>query len=597
MKKTVILIISILLSITGFSQVELTLHVDNAGQLFNKIQAAGNTPQEIQKLILSGELNGTDIRLLRKMGGTDEKGNQTAGYQLSVLNLKDARIVEGGDHYYQFKTYIGNGNYETHYIETNGHRIREYTFIHCRNLTEITIPDSITYIGKSAFENCGKLSLIYLPNEVNIIEPNAFYACQSLTTFMVPDSVTTIGSDAFRGSGLTSITIPEKVSYIGNAAFAYCKRLASVDIPANVKTIEPFTFLQCDSLTSFEINDSITSIGQEAFRNSGLTSISIPKSVSFVGNAAFGNCPVITAFNIDPENNSYASVDGVFFDKAQKKLIQYPIGNTRTEYTVPATVDSIYNYAFANCVNLTTVTLSEGITSIGDFAFHKCSNISTLSIPNSVTSIGADAFSYCSKIDSVNIPLGVKTIKNNTFKYCEKIKSVTLPYTVLTIGDEAFAYCSELTNISLSGNLQSIGYGSFLDCVNLTEIYSKNEVPPTVPNSFTFGNVNRNTCKLYVPNGSKTDYQNASVWNEFLTILEADLATTVNNNEHSRIKIYTKKSTVIVEGIPPQTLLSVYTIAGALIHRSKSYNCNTSINLKSGIYVVHAGTKKVKVVL
>ena len=156
------------------------------------------------------------------------------------------------------------------------------------------------------------------------------------------------------------------------------------------------------SVKTVEIKSGVTSIGDYAFQYCGsLTSITIPDSVTSIGNSAFSDCDSLTSITVDGNNQNYYSQDGVLFNKDKTVLIQYPIGNTRTSYTIPNSVTSIGNGAFYDCHSLTSITIPNSVTSIGGSAFEGCSILTSIIIPNSVTSIGYRAFSYCNSLKVV----------------------------------------------------------------------------------------------------------------------------------------------------------------------------------------------------
>ena len=165
-------------------------------------------------------------------------------------------------------------------------------------MTSITIPDSVTNIGGSAFENCTSLENITIPNSVTSIEKKAFYGCKSLTSITIPDCVTSIGNGAFYGcKSLTSITIPNGVTSIGEGAFRNCKSLTSITIPNGVTSIGRSAFEYCTSLTSIAIPNGVTSIDYYTFEYcTSLTSIIIPDSVTSIGGSAFKGCDNLTIY-------------------------------------------------------------------------------------------------------------------------------------------------------------------------------------------------------------------------------------------------------------------------------------------------------------
>ncbi len=154
------------------------------------------------------------------------------------------------------------------------------------------IPDSVTSIGDSAFEDCSSLQSVTIPNSVTRIGDNAFNDCKSLQSVTIPDSVTSIGDSAFvYCSSLQSVNIPDSVTSIGDSAFSVCLSLHSVTIPNSVTRIGDSAFSWCSSLHSVTIPNSVTSIGDYAFTFcSSLQSVTIPDSVTSIGDSAFSHC-------------------------------------------------------------------------------------------------------------------------------------------------------------------------------------------------------------------------------------------------------------------------------------------------------------------
>ena len=141
-----------------------------------------------------------------------------------------------------------------------------YKYRYCRGLTSVTIGNSVTSIGWSAFSGCRGLTSITIPNSVTSIGDGAFSGCRGLTSVTIPNSVTSIGDGAFSGcSSLTSVTIPNSVTSIGNSTFSNCSSLTSVTIPNSVTSIGGCAFEYCSGLTSVTIGNSVKYIGKNAF--------------------------------------------------------------------------------------------------------------------------------------------------------------------------------------------------------------------------------------------------------------------------------------------------------------------------------------------
>ena len=178
---------------------QITLNLTKAGTLPNKI--ASSKKNLVTNLKIIGEINGNDLRLIREMAGCNAYGYSTSG-NLSVLDLSEARIVEGGYYY-------DNGGKFT----TSNDIIGEYTFYNCTSLTSVNIPSSVTEIRNSVFKGCTSLTSVNIPSSVTEIGNSVFYSCNSLTSIKIPSSVTVIDEYAFYGcKGLKSIYIyAEKV--------------------------------------------------------------------------------------------------------------------------------------------------------------------------------------------------------------------------------------------------------------------------------------------------------------------------------------------------------------------------------------------------
>ena len=267
---------------------QVTVKVYEAGTLSEKI--AYNKMYKITNLKIIGEINGTDLRVIREMAG-NAFGHDTDG-KLSVLDLSDAKIVKGGDFYYEADLeYNGTHEYECYY--TSNDKIGDYAFFRCSGLTSLTLPSGVTEIGDYAFFRCSGLTSLTIPSGVTEIGGNAFYCCSGLTSLTIPSGVTKIGDSAFDFcSGLTSLTIPSSVTWIGDNAFSGCSGLTSLTLPSGVTEIGSRAFSGCSGLTSLTLPSSLTSIGDRAFRGcSGLTSIYVyTEKLPSIGSDVFYGC-------------------------------------------------------------------------------------------------------------------------------------------------------------------------------------------------------------------------------------------------------------------------------------------------------------------
>ena len=226
----------------GLITKQITIKQDEAGTLPNRIIV--RKKYLITNLKIVGEINGTDLKFIREMAGCDYNMNKTDG-KLSILDLSDAKIVEGGSAYISY-------SYDSYYYDekyTSNDKLGDVAFYGCSGLTSLTIPSSVTSIGESAFEGCSGLTSLTIPSSVTSIEGWAFYGCSGLTSLTIPSSVTSIGESAFSGcSGLTSLTIPSSVTSIGERAFEGCSGLTSIYVyPEKLPKLGEFIFNGCDA--------------------------------------------------------------------------------------------------------------------------------------------------------------------------------------------------------------------------------------------------------------------------------------------------------------------------------------------------------------
>ena len=411
-------------------------------------------------------------------------------YNKSSLDITAGSTSNGYIGYYAKNVYTEEGGswltdtsdgYRFLYDGTNG-----YLIGYRGNQTELALPASFTaYDGTEiteyglydyAFYNCSGLTSITIPDGVTSIGDRAFYNCKGLTSVTIPDSVTTIGERAFYYcTGLTEISwnavsvanLNSSSNVFYNAGTAGAG--IAVTFGESVEKLPAYLFYVSDSsyrpnIKSVIIGSGVTSIGEDAFSGcTGLTSVTIGEGVTSIGSYAFYNCTGLTEIN-------WNAVSVANFNSNSNVFRNAGTAGAGITVTFEESVEKIPAYAFADCTGLTSITIPESVTSIGEGAFRGCIGLTSVTIGAGVTSIGNRAFYNCSGLTSVTIPDSVTSIGGSAFEDCTGLTSVTIPDSVTSIGYEAFYGCDGLMSVTIGEGVTSIGSYAFYNCTDLTEI-------------------------------------------------------------------------------------------------------------------------------
>ena len=444
--------------------------------------------------------------------------------------------------------------------------ISDGMFYGCTALTDITIHDNVQKIGWAAFAGCAFKSIV-IPKNVVSISAEVLIGCRFLEEIIVEN-----GNSAYNDAGNCLIETKSKtliagcknsvipadgsVTSISNYAFAHYD-IISITIPEGVTSIGDAAFYNCESLTSIVIPEGVTSIGQDAFREcSLLTSIIIPDSVTSIGSSAFSECSSLTIYCEasskpsgwssywnngklsvvwDCNNNEVADDGNIYYihsgiryalKEGEATVAKQPI-SLSGEIVLPESVvyngstynvTSISSSAFSDCGSLTSIVIPKGVTSIGDGAFNDCSKLESITVEQgnhsagnclietesktlivgcknsvipddgSVTSICNYAFYNCSSLTSITIPEGVTNIGDYAFSDCGSLTSITIPEGVTNIGDYAFSDCGSLTSIVIPKSVTKIGNSAFYNCSSLTSVVMQKGVTSIGNRTFAYCN-------------------------------------------------------------------------------------------------------------
>ena len=585
MKKIYVLFLLALLPLLASAVVKRTINVATAGTLPELI--SNTDKHRIQKLTLTGELNGTDIKFIREMAG--DTVYTTMAYnvvhwktngRLVSLDITNVNIVEGGTAYYWTKEYEG-GFFDPYLVgyKTEQNSITDYMFgsLSSSNLLlkEIILPNSVTSIGDYAFYGCNGLTSVTIPDGVTSIGFGAFsgtpwidnqpdgivYVGKVLycykgtmpegTKISIKKGTLGIAGGAFNDySGLTSVTIPNSVTSIGNTAFSGCSGLTSITIPNSVISIGYNAFSgttwydqKSDGVvyagkvlykykgtmpegTKISIKDGTLGIADEAFSYcSGLTSVTIPNSITYIGDDAFFGCSNLASVSI----TDLASWCRITFHSSKSN-----------PYSSKSNPLFYAHHLFLNGKEIKDLVIPNSVTDIRKWAFCGCSGLTSVTIPNSVTCIGDDAFEDCSGLTSVHIAdlaswcrISFGSSVSNPLYYAhhlylngKEIKDLVIPNGVTDIRKVAFFNCTNLTSITIPNSVTSIGDWAFQNCRGLTSITIPNSVVSIGEYAFAF---NSSLKSVAIPNTLKSIGNGVFAWSGLTSVTIPSSVTSIGD--------------------------------------------------------------------
>lgn len=414
-------------------------------------------------------------------------------------------------------------------------------FVECTKLESINLPASISTIEDRAFESCESLTRIEFDSgsSLTTIGASLFFHCTSLEEVILPSTVTSIDMQAFEGcSTLKSIELPSSIKRIGNHVFYECTSLESIIIPNSVDKISWGTFMDCVSLNSVTLPESLTTIDANAFKNSAIESIVLPKKVINILSEAFKGCDKLTSVTVKNEEPCYVQGEGVFDESVyENAVLKVPAGtkqkyetasvwknfmNIKAEGEGPFEVDGIWyeiisqtplevqvykpeGVKYKGDITLPEKVVYEGkeytLTALKDGAFAQCGELTSVSLPETIRKIGSSTFVDCVKLQSINLPASIESlgyysfggctsltkiefapesklteIEKSMFYDCTALEVVKLPSSVTQIGSQVFGNCKSLKSIELPSSIEVLEAEIFKNCSNLQNIEIPNSV-------------------------------------------------------------------------------------------------------------------------
>lgn len=336
--------------------------------------------------------------------------------------------------------------------------IGKQAFNGCTSLTDLTIPEGVTSLGDSCFAGCTSLCSLRLPETALTYGKSVFAGCTSLEQVELPSKLTEIPYGMLSRTPIRSIIIPETVVQIGSSAFRECTQLTSILFPKNLESIQSYAFENCKALTEMEFTGSAPSYGAGTFTGVTATAYYPAWDSSWFAVARLpGSIKYVPRYNVAPETLIASGTCGENLNWTVLGSGKLTISGTgdMTHYSMSNA--PWYNYSQA----LTAIVIEPGVTGIGSNAFQDCVRVESASLPGSLTQIGKNAFMRCRALKEVRVPDGITGLENAVFYECTSLRRVELPESITFIGSEAFRSCTALTGISLPKGVSSINYMAF----------------------------------------------------------------------------------------------------------------------------------------
>ena len=332
--------------------------------------------------------------------------------------------------------------------------VRSYAFQNCTGITEVIIPEAVTYIGVYSFAGCTGLNRITIPKKLSTLAGNAFDGCTSLTSVIYNAENLTSAYGIWPNENVTEVTINEGVRVLPRNIFKGAK-MTSVTLPQSLKYIGESSLAYCSELTEIVVPDSVTKIGYGAFQyDTNLTDLTIGYLVDTIGNSAVAACNNIKNLTWYPRrvlrNGGVArsSIEHVTLGDRVEYLNKGIVNSTSiTELTIPSSVKVISDGAVQQCKRLKTITFNEGLDSICDNAFNSCDSLVSFTLPNTLVHIGSYAFAYNKCLPSIILPSSLKSIDSWAFNYCLALQEIYIPRSVERIDSCAICYTPSLASI------------------------------------------------------------------------------------------------------------------------------------------------------
>ena len=392
-------------------------------------------------------------------------------------------------------------------IDASNYANNKQPFHNMGALQKITIGGTATNIAGTMFQGCGSLQQVIFAegNVVTSIGANAFLNCPALQSFIFPEAVTTVQGSTFSGcTSLASVTLSPAATTIEDGAFYNCRALKSIELPATITKIGGMAFMGSGLEGEIVLPEALTTIGAQAFANSKLTAITIPATVASIGNAAFAPITTLAAITVAEGNANFKVENGLLTNTSgQRLLVAAHQGDIGTEL-VNDVITTIDNYGLAYAP-FTSISLP-ALQSVGNFGF-AYSALDTYTLAANVT-VGYNLFTG-SAITSLTLADGRNEIPNNLAYNCKNLETLVLPSTATNIQRDAFAGCTALKDMEIPANVNYMEPGAVPATIETLRVL--NGTTPVLAAGVFAAEQSNVLCKVAAASVDK--YQAAAQWN------------------------------------------------------------------------------------
>lgn len=355
-----------------FAAEPAVFHVQAPGTLRGQIPEGDR--YSIVSVKITGDINMSDIMLLRDMAGAKDFRTETEG-ALTSIDLSETAIK--GD---ALNPYLVMEDGTSYYSKDN--TLGEFAFYGCKNLRNLKLPSNLKKIGGQALGWCTSLQEIILPEGLEEIGFAAFTYCESVKSLVIPESVTKLNDKCFEWmSELTTLRLNESIRVLPPGATTRLYKLEYIYFGRGLRVFEKDMFFYLPELKRIEVSE---------------------------------------------DNPKYKSVDGILYSKDLSEIISYPNGYQGESFIIPEGVSAISDYCFGNSVNLIDIRIPGHVKSVGDYAFWFCEKLESAIVEEGVMSLGVSCFENCHLLSALSLPSTLSSIGAGAFNLTYKLDNIDL---------------------------------------------------------------------------------------------------------------------------------------------------------------------------